>query len=293
MGNDLSFVRRTHRLTASIQTFCIPGSMYLCILAGAMWGVPVALPIVCICIGIGASFCFLLSKQIGACIQVVPRWQQRIDSWKDTVQQYESSLFSYLTILRMMPVPPHFLVNIISPHLGIPMGIFFMSTVCGVFCSSLIYTAIGEGIEQITSYDSLRIFTWRNVTLITIVALACALPAWVKGRVQTPEDNPVQLSSIRLPTNTGQTTDVSWSGRIHNLYQSLLALVHPALRASSEESQDHDERDETGRRDFADESLLAWQEQAFVPGLRTMSSAPPINQDHHFSIGRFYDNQNI
>ena len=103
----------------------------------------------------------------------------------------------------------------------------------------------------------------------------------------------MQLSSIRLPTNTGQTTDVSCSGRIHNLYQSLLALVHPALRASSEESQDHDERDETGRRDFADESLLAWQEQAFVPGLRTMSSAPPINQDHHFSIGRFYDNQNI
>ena len=100
----------------------------------------------------------------------------------------------------------------------------------------------------------------------------------------------MQYSSIRLPTNTRQTTDVSWSGRIHKLYQSLQALVHPALRASSEESLDHDERDETRRHDFADESLLAWQEQAFVPGLRTMSSAPPITQDYHFSIGKFYNN---
>ena len=34
-------------LCNSLQAFSIPGSMYMSILAGAMWGVPLALPIVC------------------------------------------------------------------------------------------------------------------------------------------------------------------------------------------------------------------------------------------------------
>ena len=146
--------------------------MYLCILAGALWGVPVALPIVCISIATGASFCYMLSKHVGDCIRVMPRWQQRVDTWKATVQQYEGNLLSYLTILRMMPVPPHFVVNIIAPHLGVPLSTFWLSTLCGVFCTSLIYTAIGKEIGQITSSDSFHIFTWQNMLLMTVVAMA-------------------------------------------------------------------------------------------------------------------------
>ena len=67
------FIVRLHLLlTYSIQTFSVPGSMYLCILAGALWGVPVALPIVCMSIATGATFCYLLSKHVGDCIRVMP-----------------------------------------------------------------------------------------------------------------------------------------------------------------------------------------------------------------------------
>ena len=223
------FIVRLHlSLTHSIQTFSVPGSMYLCILAGALWGVPVALPIVCISIATGASFCYMLSKHVGDCIRVMPRWQQRVDTWKATVQQYEGNLLSYLTILRMMPVPPHFVVNIIAPHLGVPLSTFWLSTLCGVFCTSLIYTAIGKEIGQITSSDSFHIFTWQNMLLMTVVAMAFILPTLVKGRVQAPEQSPAHQGNIRL---TEDARGCTWRDRMLQLYQSLLALIHPALHA--------------------------------------------------------------
>ncbi|KOS15049.1 hypothetical protein Malapachy_1240 [Malassezia pachydermatis] len=77
-----------------IQTFSIPGAMYLAMLAGALWGTPVALPLVCIGIATGASSCYLLSKHVGGIVRVLPRWQHRIDSWKSTIQQYQNDLFS-------------------------------------------------------------------------------------------------------------------------------------------------------------------------------------------------------
>lgn len=202
--------------------------MYLCILAGALWGVPVALPIVCMSIATGATFCYLLSKHVGDCIRVMPRWQQRVDTWKATVQQYEGNLLSYLTILRMMPVPPHFVVNIIAPHLGVPLSTFWLSTLCGVFCTSLVYTAIGKEIGQITSSDSFHIFTWQNMLLMTVVAMAFILPTLVKGRVQAPEQSPTHQGSIRLTEDARGRT---WRDRMVQLYQSLLALIHPALHA--------------------------------------------------------------
>ncbi|CAI8041587.1 Transmembrane protein 41A, partial [Geodia barretti] len=43
------------------QTFAIPGSVFLNILGGAVFGVWVALPLVCLLSACGASLCYLLS----------------------------------------------------------------------------------------------------------------------------------------------------------------------------------------------------------------------------------------
>ncbi|GAA6018792.1 hypothetical protein JCM10207_005580, partial [Rhodosporidiobolus poonsookiae] len=49
----------------SLQAFSVSGSMYLSILGGALWGVAIALPLVCTCVATGALLCYLMSAALG------------------------------------------------------------------------------------------------------------------------------------------------------------------------------------------------------------------------------------
>ncbi len=47
------------------QTFAIPGSVFMNLLAGALYGLKHGLPCVCILTATGASCCFLISRYLG------------------------------------------------------------------------------------------------------------------------------------------------------------------------------------------------------------------------------------
>ncbi|CDW99879.1 hypothetical protein [Sporisorium scitamineum] len=118
-----------------LQAFSIPGSMYMSILAGALFGVPLALPLVCVSVATGASICYLISKFLGVVLIALPTWQRRVDEWKAKLVQHEDNLLSYLVVIRMMPLPPHNVVNVLAPHLGVGLGTFWLSTAGGIFAS--------------------------------------------------------------------------------------------------------------------------------------------------------------
>ena len=48
-----------------LQTFAIPGSIFLSIVSGYLFAFPVALLLICFCSATGASFCYLLSYLAG------------------------------------------------------------------------------------------------------------------------------------------------------------------------------------------------------------------------------------
>ncbi|SPO30171.1 uncharacterized protein UTRI_06010 [Ustilago trichophora] len=163
-----------------LQAFSIPGSMYMSILAGALFGVPIALPLVCASVATGASICYLISKTLGVVLVALPSWQKRVDDWKLKLAQHEDNLLSYLIVIRMMPLPPHNIVNILSPHLGIPLGLFWLSTFFGIFAVSVIHTTIGEKLDQMTSADDFNLFSLRNVLLLVGVCVAVLIPVVIK-----------------------------------------------------------------------------------------------------------------
>lgn len=170
-----------------LQAFSIPGSMYMSILAGALFGVPIALPLVCTTVATGATICYLISKFLGVVLIALPSWKARMDQWKDKLAEHEGDLLSYLIILRMMPLPPHNIVNIMSPHLGIGIPVFWLSTFGGIFASSVIHTTIGEKLDQMTSADDFHLFSLRNCLLLGGVGLAVMLPVLVKKYGRTAQ----------------------------------------------------------------------------------------------------------
>ncbi|PKI85286.1 hypothetical protein MVES1_000832 [Malassezia vespertilionis] len=213
-----------------LQTFSVPGSMYMSILGGAMWGIPVALPLVCICIASGSTMCYALSRCAGQCIEAMPSWQQRVDYWKMVIKQYESNIIVYLAVLRMMPVPPDFMINLIAPHLGIGVYAFWTSTFLGVISTSLMHTAIGEELNEMTAVDGFHFFTWKNVTIFVFVIVAMVVPILVKRRFQAPEvleethAGPIHLAEESSP----RIIELRRRGRA--LFYSFLGLVHPSSR---------------------------------------------------------------
>ena len=71
-----------------LQSFAIPGSIFLSILSGFLFPFPLALFLVCLCSATGASFCYLLSSVIGK--KVVKRFfPERINKWKKQVENHE------------------------------------------------------------------------------------------------------------------------------------------------------------------------------------------------------------
>ncbi|TKY88113.1 hypothetical protein EX895_002823 [Sporisorium graminicola] len=180
-----------------LQAFSIPGSMYMSILAGALFGVPVALPLVCVSVATGASICYLISKFLGVVLIALPTWQRRVDEWKAKLAEHDDNLLSYLVVIRMMPLPPHNVVNILSPHLGINLGIFWLSTAGGIFAVSVIHTTIGEKLDQMTSADDFGLLSWRNAVLLGGVCVAVLIPVavkrWGKGKGLEGDDERGQV----------------------------------------------------------------------------------------------------
>ncbi|ELU40177.1 transmembrane protein [Rhizoctonia solani AG-1 IA] len=127
-------------LRDSLQAFSLPGSMYLSILGGAVWGVPRALPL---CVATGATLCYLISAALGPALLAVPSWRARLDTWSEKIESQRENLMSYLIVIRIAPFPPHWVVNVLCPHVGIGIPRFWISTFFGIMGVSVIHTTIG------------------------------------------------------------------------------------------------------------------------------------------------------
>ena len=101
------FIHSAHPPRHSLQAFSIPGSMYLSILAGAMYGVLIALPLVCFCVATGAVLCYLISMALGpALLSNSVKWSNRLETWKKRINDQGDNLMSYLIILRCVAASP-------------------------------------------------------------------------------------------------------------------------------------------------------------------------------------------
>jgi len=154
--------------------------MYLSILGGAVWGVARALPLACTCVATGASLCYLLSAALGPAILTLPRWKDRLEKWSDKVRAQRENIVSFLIVLRIAPLPPHWVVNIICPHVGIGLVPFWISTFLGVFGVSVIHTTIGGGLDEMTSADDFHLFSWRNFLLLSSVVVGVLIPVGLR-----------------------------------------------------------------------------------------------------------------
>ncbi|KAG5651924.1 hypothetical protein H0H81_006905 [Sphagnurus paluster] len=178
-----------YRIVHSLQAFSLPGSMYLSILGGAVWGVPRALPLACCCVASGATLCYLISAALGPALLTLPKWKALLDKWATKIQANKENMISFLILLRIAPLPPHWVVNIVCPHVGIGIIPFWTSTALGILGVTVIHTTIGGGLDEMTSADDFHLISWRNFFGLAAVAVGVMIPVGLRYWFRAEVDN--------------------------------------------------------------------------------------------------------
>uniref|UniRef100_A0A3Q3KNA6 VTT domain-containing protein n=1 Tax=Monopterus albus TaxID=43700 RepID=A0A3Q3KNA6_MONAL len=155
------------------QSFALPGSSFLNMLAGAIFGPWQGLMLACLLTTSGSTFCFLLSSVFGK-QYVVHLFPEKVALLQRKVEENRSSLFFFLLFLRFFPMTPNWFLNITCPVLNIPMPIFFFSVFIGLIPYNFICVRTGSILSEISSLDD--IFSWGTLAQLLAIALAALVP---------------------------------------------------------------------------------------------------------------------
>lgn len=112
-------------LYLAMQTFAIPGTICLSVIAGSLWGVQKGLTIVSIISTIGSCSAFNLSRHLGT--RLAHRfWPDKVDNFAAKVAKRRGEMFNYILFLRLTPLLPNTFINVVSPVVGVPLRPFVL-----------------------------------------------------------------------------------------------------------------------------------------------------------------------
>lgn len=154
-----------------MQTFMIPGTVFMSLLAGALFGVFKGVALVVFTATAGASSCYFLSKLIGRPI-IFCLWPDKLHFFQAQVAKRRERLLNYMLFLRVTPTLPNTFINFASPIVDVPYHTFFLATVIGIIPAAYVTVRAGITLGDLRSvgdlYDFQSIATLFFIGVISI-----------------------------------------------------------------------------------------------------------------------------
>ncbi|KAK9712002.1 Transmembrane protein 41A [Basidiobolus ranarum] len=135
------------------QTFCVPGSILLNLIAGALYGMA-SVPLLCFLTAFGSTLCYYIFYFAGAEIleHCIPKHLSKL---RTQIEENRSSMFLYLLTLRLFPLAPYWLINIVSPFVGVPVWVFFMTCMLGIIPYNFVTVEAGQMLSKVDSISDI------------------------------------------------------------------------------------------------------------------------------------------
>ncbi|KAK0576134.1 hypothetical protein LWI29_012383 [Acer saccharum] len=162
-----------------MQTFMIPGTIFMSLLAGALFGVIRGLVLVVFNATIGASCCFFLSKLIGRPI-VSWLWPDKLRFFQAEIGKRREKLLNYMLFLRITPTLPNLFINLASPIVDIPFHIFFCATLIGLIPASYITVRAGLALGDLKSVKDL--YDFKTLCVLFLIGSIIIFPTLMKRK---------------------------------------------------------------------------------------------------------------
>lgn len=165
-GNALQAVAVFVLVYAASTAASLPGAAILSIAGGFLFGALAGTLAVVVGATTGAVVVFLIAKSaLGDSLR-----KRTGGALKSMERGFQENALSYLLFLRLVPVFPFFLVNLVSAFLGVSLRTYVIATSVGIIPGSFVFAITGAGLGSV--FDSAESFSPASVlTTEVVVAL--------------------------------------------------------------------------------------------------------------------------
>lgn len=164
----------------AVVTFSIPGAGVMSLTGGFLFGT--ALATFCIVAGAtaGASLLFFIAKT-----SFGDPLRRRAGPWMKRMEAgFAENALSYLLVLRLVPLFPFFIVNLVPAFLGVPFRTYAVATFIGIIPATFVLASVGAGLSSVlesgADFTVGSIFTPQVMTALIGLAVLALIPAAYK-----------------------------------------------------------------------------------------------------------------
>ncbi|NBB68711.1 MAG: TVP38/TMEM64 family protein [Alphaproteobacteria bacterium] len=123
----------------------IPGAAIMTLAGGLMFGLVLGTLVVVVSATLGATLVFLIAKTaLGE-----PLRRRASGRIKRMEQGFQEDALSYLLVLRLVPIFPFWLVNIVPAFFGMRLTSYVVATFVGILPGTAVIASIGNGVGEI------------------------------------------------------------------------------------------------------------------------------------------------
>ncbi|KAL0476958.1 SNARE associated Golgi protein [Acrasis kona] len=164
-----------------LQTFSVPGTIFLNVLCGAVFGLTTAFIMTVAAGTLGASSAYFMSSLLGFKSVVEKFVPTKLQFFRDQISSHKENLFFYLLFLRISPMLPNWFINIASPVLNIPFSYFFLATLIGISPQTFIAVNTGVYINELVEEEGGNpLLNYKTISLLFAIATMALLPIFLK-----------------------------------------------------------------------------------------------------------------
>ena len=158
----------------------LPGGAVLSITGGFLFGTLFGTVWVVIGATLGAVGIFLAARTaLGDALKAkAGPWLTRME------EGFRENALSYLLVLRLVPLFPFFVVNLVPAFLGVPLRTYTLATVLGIIPGTFLYVSVGAGLGSVFeaggNFTPASILTPEVVTALVGLSVLSLVPVIYK-----------------------------------------------------------------------------------------------------------------
>ena len=132
-------------LYAAVVALSVPGGAVLTLASGFLFGTLAGGLFAMLGATAGAVAIFLVARSaLGDALEA------RAGPWLVKMEEgFRENAFSYLLVLRLVPIFPFWLVNLVPAFLGVKLSTYALATAIGIIPGTMVYASVGNGLGSV------------------------------------------------------------------------------------------------------------------------------------------------
>lgn len=132
-------------LYVAAVAFSLPGAVFLTLSGGFLFGAVLGTGLTVAAATAGATLVFLFARRVlGA--DALDRLGPRAAALGEGIRRNAAS---YLLVLRLVPLFPFFLVNLVPAFVGVRTGVYVVTTAVGILPGTAVFSLAGAGLGEV------------------------------------------------------------------------------------------------------------------------------------------------